>query len=284
MPRHRDEVFIFGRVHASSVFPIKDQNPREHTPYITWSLIGVNVAMFVWSLSDFEPILYRWGFTPALLLPSTLLTSMFLHGGILHLFGNMWYLFLFGDNVEDRVGRGLYLPFYLAAGLAASFAHYLSNPASVLPAIGASGAISGVLGAYLVFFPKVKVLVWVRFFIFPMPAWIVIGFWFALQLLFATVSLLGVASGVAFWAHVGGFLFGVSAALVHRRFHRRLERSVLGFPSSTRPPIHRWGTSPPNSPRRRLVETRSIRGSSSAKPSPLLGGTPPSARELAVAH
>jgi len=203
------------------VFPTGDENPRRTTPVLTWSLIGINVGIFLWSLTDFDHVVTTWGFTPGLFVPATLLTAMFLHGGPDHLFGNLWYLFLFGDNVEDRMGKALFLPFYLGAGLVATLTHYATDPGSLVPTIGASGAISGVLGAYLVFFPQVRVRVWIRFLIIRVPAWGVIGFWFALQLLFGVVSLTGgQGSGIAFWAHIGGFAFGVIVALVFRPFGR----------------------------------------------------------------
>jgi len=203
------------------VFPTGDENPRSSTPILTWSLIGLNVGIFLWSLTDFERVVRTWGFTPGLFVPATLLTSMFLHGGLDHIFGNLWYLFLFGDNVEDRMGKALFIPFYIAAGLAATLTHYATDPGSLIPTIGASGAISGMLGAYVVFFPKVKVRVWIRFAIIRVPAWVVIGFWFALQLLFGVVSLTGgQGSGIAFWAHIGGFVFGAVVALASLPFRR----------------------------------------------------------------
>ncbi|MBI4021055.1 MAG: rhomboid family intramembrane serine protease [Candidatus Aenigmarchaeota archaeon] len=193
--------------------PYKDENPAHRFPLVTTALIILNVAVFLWSLTDFEATIGTWGFTPADFVLLTLLTSMFLHGGIDHIFGNMLFLHIYGDNVEDRLGRLPYLAFYLVAGLAAALTHYVTDPTSLVPTIGASGAISGVLGAYLVLFPHVKVrtLVGTGFFFrqVRLPAYVLIGFWFLLQLVFGTVSLVGgVGSGIAFFAHIGGFAFG----------------------------------------------------------------------------
>ncbi|MEM2865848.1 MAG: rhomboid family intramembrane serine protease [Candidatus Hadarchaeales archaeon] len=147
---------------------------------------------------------------------------MFLHGGFLHIGGNMLYLWIFGDNIEDAFGRKKFLIFYFLCGLAASFSHLLSNPSSTIPAIGASGAISGVLGAYLVLYPRARVLTAVMYFYFirvvMVPALFFLGFWFVLQFLSASFLLVaGAPSGVAYWAHVGGFLAGVVMALPLRR-------------------------------------------------------------------
>ena len=139
------------------LFPYKDDNVAKSKPYVTYSIIVIAVIAFVWSLTDFENIINNYGFTPANFVLVTLFTSMFLHAGIEHLFGNLWYLWIFGDNVEDRFGRVKYILFYLVSGIAATITQYMTDPASAIPSIGASGAISGVLGAYLVFFPKVRV-------------------------------------------------------------------------------------------------------------------------------
>ena len=144
---------------------------------------------------------------------------MFLHGGFDHIFGNMWYLWLFGDNIEGVLGKIHYLFFYFLSGTAATGAHYLTNIGSAIPAIGASGAISGVLGAYLVFFPKVKVGVYSRYSgMTEIPAFGLLALWFLMQLLFSSISLLGGAgSGIAFSAHAGGFIFGYIYAQVFKR-------------------------------------------------------------------
>lgn len=190
--------------------PYKDENPSCSYPYVTYILIVVNIAVFVWSLFSFEAVILTWGFTPADFAFMTLFTSMFLHGGIDHIFGNMLFLYIYGDNVEDRFGRYKYTLFYILAGLAAGLTHFISDPTSAVPAIGASGAISGVLGAYLALFPRVRVRAIGPFYmIYRIPAFILIGFWFLLQLIFGTISLVGgIGSGIAFFAHIGGFVFG----------------------------------------------------------------------------
>ncbi len=190
-------------------FPYKDETKRRSFPYITIALIAVNVLIFIWSLLNFENVINTYGFTPAAASLLTIFTAMFLHGGIDHIFGNMWYLWLFGDNVEDKFGKLFYIIFYLLSGVAATLTHWLTNIGSAVPAIGASGAISGVLGSYVVMFPKAKIQTAGRFGFFTLPAWLMIGFWFVLQLIFGAVSLVGgQGSGIAFWAHVGGFVFG----------------------------------------------------------------------------
>lgn len=195
-------------------FPYKDENVSKSFPLVTYALIAINVVAFLWSLGDFENIISGYGFIPADFALLTLFTSMFLHGGFGHIFGNMWYLYLFGDNVEDRLGKARYIVFYLLSGIAAALVHYLTGPSSIIPTIGASGAISGVLGAYLVFFPKVRVHVASYYYSGTVPASAMIGFWFVLQLLLGTASLVGTGSGIAFWAHVGGFAFGYAVARI----------------------------------------------------------------------
>lgn len=199
-------------------FPYKDENPSKTFPAVTYALIIINVAVFLFSLTDFENVIRTYGFVPVNVALLTLVTSMFLHGGLDHIFGNMWYLHLFGDNVEDRFGKIKYVAFYLLSGLAAALVHYLTDPSSAIPTIGASGAISGVLGAYLVFFPAVRVHVASYFYSGTVPASAMIGLWFILQLLLGTASLAGRGSGIAFWAHVGGFVFGYAAARLARKW------------------------------------------------------------------
>ena len=215
------------------MIPLRDENPSRSVPVITWLLIVVNAAAFLYQLmqgAELRAFLDVWGMVPERLTLAlrggeeslagpglTLLTSMFLHGGWLHLVGNMWYLWIFGDNVEDRLGRGRYLLFYFGAGLAAALLHYALNPASPLPTVGASGAIAGVLGGYLVAFPRARVVTLIPFFPFiqivALPAVVVLGLWFVFQFFSGFLSLgFGAAGGgVAWWAHVGGFGFGLVA-------------------------------------------------------------------------
>jgi len=198
------------------MLPLRDNIPSATRPTLTWLLIAANVVAFLWELSGADVL-------PLTLVPArfisdpagnaaTILTAMFLHGGWLHLLGNMLYLWIFGDNVEDRLGHGRYLFLYLAGGVAAAFAQVAIAPDSRIPMLGASGAIAAVLGAYIVLYPRASVYTWVPIFfgIIPIPAMVWLGLWFVLQLLSGVVSL-GAASsgGVAFFAHVGGFIAGV---------------------------------------------------------------------------
>jgi membrane associated rhomboid family serine protease len=214
------------------VIPLRDENPSGSVPVITVGLILVNVLCFGYQVllgDDLAPFLYQWGFVPARLSmarmggepltgpAATLLSSMFLHGGVMHLAGNMWYLWLFGDNVEDRLGKVKYLLFYLAGGVAAALFHYLASAQSRVPTIGASGAIATVLGAYAVTYPRARVMTLIPFFPFvqivALPALVVLGLWFVFQFFSGTLSLAwsGASGGVAWWAHIGGFLFGMTA-------------------------------------------------------------------------
>ncbi|MBI2579003.1 MAG: rhomboid family intramembrane serine protease [Candidatus Aenigmarchaeota archaeon] len=196
-------------------FPYKDENIAKSRAYVTYALIATNVLIFLWSLSNFEAVIDNYGFKPAAASLLTIFTSMFLHGGFDHIFGNMWYLWIFGDNVEDKLGKAKFVVFYLLSGVAATATHYLTNIGSSIPAIGASGAISGVLGAYWIFFPDVRVRILSGYYSGTISAQYMIGFWFLMQLFLGTTSLVGGSgSGIAFWAHVGGFLFGAVAAWV----------------------------------------------------------------------
>lgn len=210
------------------MFPLQDINPRQRTPLITYTLIVLNVLVFVWEMSLGEQGLERmfqdFAVVPAYITrdPVSLetvldiLRAMFLHGGVEHIFGNMLYLWLFGDNVEDRLGGLLYLALYFGSGFVAVFAQMLIDPNSTIPMVGASGAIAGVLGGYLIMFPGVRVRG-----IMPLgyisrmaewPAWMVLGLWFVLQLVSGFGSLGANAQyggGVAFFAHIGGFIAGV---------------------------------------------------------------------------
>ena len=227
------------------MIPLRDDVPSRTTPFVTVALIALNVLVFLYQLMlgpqlrllyrEFAviPVLYfrdhylgpGGGPVPVetadLLIP--LVTSMFLHGGWLHLIGNMVYLWIFGDNVEDRMGHGRYVVFYLLCGLSASGAHILTNVNSTVPSLGASGAIAGVLGAYLLLFPgaKIMTLVPLGFFLdtIELPAVGFLGLWFAIQWIqgLKTIGQLADVGGVAFWAHIGGFLSGMAWVLVRRR-------------------------------------------------------------------
>lgn len=202
------------------MFPIGDDNSgRRSTPVVTFALIAINVAVFLIELQRGDAFITEWAFIPARFSndPSadvlTLISAMFMHGGWMHLGGNMLYLWIFGDNVEDRFGSVRFLLFYLAAGLVATFAQYAVNPASAIPNVGASGAIAGVLGAYLLMFPKARVNVLLGRQVVAMPAFIVLGLWVALQLVSGVGSIADTAQteqgGVAYMAHVGGFIAGL---------------------------------------------------------------------------
>jgi membrane associated rhomboid family serine protease len=199
------------------MFPIRDHNPSERTPFVTWALIAANVAIFLvtWPMfSDpvaLERLYYTWGLVPRLSEPTTYLTSMFLHGGIMHLLGNMLFLWIFGDNLEEEMGHLGFLGFYLAGGLAAAWLQVAADPRSDIPMVGASGAIAGVMGGYLLLFPKARVDVLLFFVIIirviPVPAWIMLGVWFGLQLV-GGYNANSQTGGVAYWAHAGGFVAG----------------------------------------------------------------------------
>jgi membrane associated rhomboid family serine protease len=204
------------------MFPIRDIVERRTFPYVTLSLIAANAVAFGISLFDFEGTIYAFGFIPAEWSFLTAFTCMFLHAGIDHIFGNMWYLFTFGDNVEDKFGHAKFLLFYLAAGFAATYINYIVDPLSTIPTIGASGAISGVMGAYIMLFPKAKVHTLLGYYMTTLPAFVMLGFWFALQLFFGTSSFFGGdGSGIAYWAHIGGFATGALFAAAYRALRRR---------------------------------------------------------------
>lgn len=202
------------------MFPIRDHNPSERTPFVTYALIVANVAIFVsyWPLFQ-DPVAIAgfftdWGLVPAqaVVQPQGFITSMFLHGGLLHLGGNMLFLWIFGDNMEDEMGHLPFLGFYLAGGIGAALAQIASNPASPVPMVGASGAIAAVLGGYLLMYPRARIdiLLIIIFIvkIIPVPAWIVLGLWFAFQIVGGWGSDPSMG-GVAYWAHAGGFVAGL---------------------------------------------------------------------------
>jgi len=233
------------------MFPYRDDNPTELTPYVTVGLIGLNVLVWVLvqGMGSPETLAHSvctLGLIPGELLRTvpphtvvhlgeglacattshpayaTVLTSMFLHGGWFHLIGNMWFLWIFGNNVEDAMGHGRFVAFYLLCGLAAAATQVAASAHSAVPMIGASGAISGVLGAYLILFPRVRVhtLIFLGFFVttIALPAYLMLLYWFLLQLLGGLPSLAGVqGGGVAFFAHIGGFASGVALVKVFMR-------------------------------------------------------------------
>lgn len=216
------------------MFPLRDDNPTSITPIVNWLLIFFNVVIFLYQVSlgprDMQVFVYQYGAIPAVItgeqsLPASIetippamsvFTSMFLHGGWMHLIGNMWFLWIFGNNIEEAMGSIRYFLFYLLSGLAASFSHILADTQSVLPAIGASGAIAGVMGAYVMLYPRAQVLtlIFLGFFIrlLYIPAGIILVFWFVLQVFSGSLGSMSggeESGGVAFWAHAGGFIAGV---------------------------------------------------------------------------
>lgn len=213
------------------MFPIHDDNPVRITPYVTYTTIGLCVAVFLWQIGQdprqAQAIVYGLGLVPAVffgdrtlppelaMVPAelTLVTSMFLHGGFMHLLGNMLYLWIFGNNIEDAMGHGRFIVFYLLCGTAAALAQGLPNPDSTIPMIGASGAISGVLGAYLLLYPRARVMVAIPFGFFIhtvyVPAMVVLGLWFLIQIV-SSVNTNPEQGGVAWFAHIGGFVAGLA--------------------------------------------------------------------------
>ncbi|MCO6413068.1 MAG: rhomboid family intramembrane serine protease [Thiogranum sp.] len=212
------------------MIPLHDDNPTDITPYVTFTFIGLCVLVFLWQLSlgpNGERAIYSLGMIPAtvfgdkslppelVVVPAwmTMFTSMFMHGGWMHLIGNMLYLWIFGNNVEDSMGHARFIAFYLVCGVAAVLAQALPNPDSVIPMVGASGAISGVLGAYLLLYPHARVLVVLPlgFLLYTarVPAGFVLGFWFLIQLI-SSLNANPDEGGVAFGAHAGGFVAGMA--------------------------------------------------------------------------
>lgn len=228
------------------MIPLRDDNPAQRVPIATRTLIVLNVLVFLVELSQGEALpefLRDWGVVPGRLFASfagetslpfelgTVVTSLFLHAGWLHLIGNMWYLWIFGDNVEDKMGSWRFLGFYLSAGLVAALVHSAFIPGSPIPTVGASGAIAGVLGAYAMAFPRAKVLTLIPIFFFfqviAVPALLLLGIWFVLQFISGTLSVGSGSGGVAWWAHIAGFVYGfVLMGLVTRR-QRREERLAV---------------------------------------------------------
>ena len=220
------------------MIPLRDTIPSERVAWVTRLLVLANVAAFVLELaqgSSLEPFIYRFGVVPSHWMVGapndllewprlflTLLTSQFLHGGFLHLGANMWYLWIFADNVEDRLGHLRFLFLYLGSGIVAAVAQLLISPRSTVPMVGASGAIAGVLGAYLLLFPGARILTLIPLGFFSqtveLPAFLFLGFWFLLQWVegLTTIGQVADVGGVAFWAHIGGFVTGMIGILLLR--------------------------------------------------------------------
>lgn len=218
------------------MIPLRDILPTRRRPYVTYTLIGLNSIVWLVQVlqgAHLDEFILTWGMTPArfFLDPGwqvwvTPLTSMFLHGGWMHVIGNMWFLWIFGDNVEDAFGHVGFLGFYLMGGLAAALLQFLFTMGSTIPMVGASGAIAAVLAGYMCFYPHARVLTLLFIFIFiriiEVPAFLFIFVWFGFQLLSGCSSLAGMGAGTAWWAHIGGFIAGFAVArFVKKRILRR---------------------------------------------------------------
>ena len=204
------------------MFPIRDHNPAERTPYVTYALIASNITIWLYGLAfvntdaQLSALYYDYAMIPARFHVGEnylgMFTSLFLHAGFMHLAGNMLFLWIFGDNLEDKMGHVRFFVFYIISGAGAAYAQYIIDVWSPVPMVGASGAIAGVMGGYLLLFPKAKVdiflflIIFIR--IFPIPAWVMLGIWFGLQL-FNGIGASTVGGGVAYWAHTGGFVIGL---------------------------------------------------------------------------
>jgi hypothetical protein len=220
------------------MIPLRDTNPHRTFPIVNYLFIGANVLIFFLQISlgkSYEAAIYQFGLIPVRLMNDMqmfdfglmtflpVFSSMFMHGGWMHLIGNMLFLHVFGDNIEDRLGHVRYIFFYLLAGVGAAAAQIIVNPLSQIPMVGASGAIAGVLGAYILMFPRAKILTLIPIFFFiqfvELPAFLFLGIWFLMQLLSGTLSLGigGDAGGVAWWAHIGGFVAGAVLLFIFKR-------------------------------------------------------------------
>ena len=216
------------------MIPLRDVIPSRTTPYVTIGLIVVNVLVFLYESTlderSLEAFVLYFGLVPAAFSWVAVLTSMFVHGGLLHAGGNMLFLWIFGDNVEDRTGHGRFLVFYLLCGVAAALAQTAMSPNSVTAMVGASGAVAGVMGAYFVLYPRSRIVTLLPIFFFfqiiEVPAIVFLGFWFVLQFISGVGSIAAAtggepAGGVAFWAHVAGFVAGLGGVFVFRRPERQ---------------------------------------------------------------
>ena len=214
------------------MIPLRDVIPSRTTPYVTISLVVLNSLVFLYQLSLGDYInnfVFNYGLVPAFFSWPSVITSMFLHGGFLHVAGNMLYLWIFGDNVEDRMGHGRFLLFYLLCGIAAALGQTVTVPNSQIPMVGASGAVAGVMGAYFVLYPHSRIVTLLPLFffwqIFEVPAIFFLGIWFLMQFI-SGVGSIGTAigrntGGVAFWAHVAGFVAGITGVGLFRRAERQ---------------------------------------------------------------
>jgi rhomboid family protein len=243
------------------MIPIRDQIQSKSYPVITRAIIGVNILVFLYQMmqgENIERFIYTYGLVPARYsVPEVashfssaeqvfaLFSFMFLHGGFLHLLGNMWFLHIFGDNVEDRMGSTRFLLFYLLCGWVSGFAHLWSNWASAVPTIGASGAIAGVMGAYLILFPKARIITLIPIFFIPyfieIPAVVFLGIWFLFQFFYASLTGPEGGGGIAWWAHIGGFVFGMIAVKLFSRLpESRLDEKLSEtFARSSTPRLQR---------------------------------------------
>jgi membrane associated rhomboid family serine protease len=244
------------------MIPIRDDNPQVSVPWATYALIGGNAVAWVFLQGagigeSFEPSICEYGLIPANIFGNdggygkgaceglddygllNVLTSMFMHGGWMHILGNMLFLWIFGGNVEDAMGPIRFLIFYTLCGIAAAAAQILSGPSSVIPMVGASGAIGGVMGGYLMIYPRVKVHILVPIFIifwtFRVPAWAMLGYWIGLQLFEGMISMNSTGGGVAFWAHVGGFVAGALAIFVLKDDELLFDHPYHGWTDSVDP-------------------------------------------------
>ena len=244
------------------MFPIRDHNPSGRTPYVVYALIAVNIAIFLLQLpysGNDRALAGFWGnfaLYPAAVTQygdyTGIFTSMFLHAGWMHIGGNMLFLWIFGDNLEDQMGHVGFLIFYLACGILAALAHIYSAPGSTVPTVGASGAIAGVMGGYLLLFPRARVdvvvIIVIFFRVFTLPAWVMLGIWFALQV-FGGFSTPAEGGGVAFWAHAGGFVAGIVLTLpvwlrrggagFWNRTHGQPPHPEITYRRSSIPPVRR---------------------------------------------
>ena len=215
------------------MIPLRDVIPSRSTPVVTTAIIVVNVMVFLLQLSlgeaEGDAFIRTYGLVPASFAWPNVVTSMFLHGGLMHAGGNMLYLWIFGDNVEDRMGHGRFLVFYVLCGAVAALAQTVAVPDSIVPMVGASGAIAGVMGAYFVMYPKSRIVTLIPIFVFiqlvEVPAVVFLGLWFLLQFLSGLGSTMGpeagISGGIAFWAHVAGFVAGVVGVFAFRRPERQ---------------------------------------------------------------